>query len=336
MDDDRFSDASDGTSDDTSFPDSSSFSPTVRNSSIPVAKGRQSRSFKVDMAGQRVLLLESQRLNQALKRCMSRTDELIADGRKALEYKVNTGDAMKLGPRVLTADERDGEMEPSRGLLSPGLDERIENPWDQVRSSEGTFNLPEPDNLEEQRIELPPNPWGAEGDDEPGAQMQALHGPFSDGIEKELGLGIVNTGEDADETESTLEERHQNMADGNSSIEADATTPIHASLLQEPLVSKTEDIPYEDPGIDTGGETSTMEDDDREDTQAPDRNERENMTDSPPLTVNTDNASYGVSMDTSQVESSDNDSIISMEPTVSSPGKGLGGFLRMVGGSWGV
>lgn len=144
LEDDRFSNASSGTSDDTSFPDSTSFSPIPRNSSIPVAKKRRTRSFKVDLAGQRVLLLDSQRLNQALKRCLGRTDELIADGKKALNYMVNTGEIANIGPRVLAPDDRDGEFELGRGLLSPGLDEKIENPWERSRDVVDGWQLPEP------------------------------------------------------------------------------------------------------------------------------------------------------------------------------------------------
>ncbi|KAL8809919.1 MAG: hypothetical protein Q9223_007557 [Gallowayella weberi] len=321
IDDDRFSNASDGTSDDTSFPDSLSLSPTVRNSSLPVAKGRQTRSFKVDMASQRVLLLDSQRLNQALKRCLGRTDELIADGKKALEYKVDMGDAINWVPRVLTADERDGEMEPSRGLLSPGLDERIENPWDQVRSAEGPFNVPEPDSMGGQRLEIPTNPWEDEAHDESGPQSETRHESFRDKSEAESGLGILTTEHNAPGVQSIVEDRDRDMADGTPGFDDDLMAAIDTLPATDPVASLSPHIPYEDPGIDTGGDTSAIDDDGEEEATDPPP---------PPLTV-----------DTSLAESSSSDdeesSTVSAKTTLpSSPGKGLGGFLRMVGGSWGV
>ncbi|KAL8685818.1 MAG: hypothetical protein Q9224_005658, partial [Gallowayella concinna] len=341
IDDDRFSNASDGTSDDTSFPESLSLSPTLRNSSIPVAKRRQSRSFKVDMAGQRALLLDSQRLNQALKRCLGRTDELIADGRKALDYKVDTGDAINLGPRVLTADERDGEMEPSRGLLSPGLDERIENPWDQVRSAEGLLNVPEPDGLERQRLEIPTNPWENEAHDALGIQSGTLHESPRDEAGEESGLGILTTEHDAPEAKSMVEDRDRDMADKTSDLADDLMATIDTLPLPDPVALKSADIPYEDPGIDTGGDTSTIDDDGEESQTIDQEDDRgHHSTDHlpPPLTLDIDKANSEHSIDTSLAESSDHESSTGSEkPTLlSSPGKGLGGFLRMVGGSWGV
>jgi hypothetical protein len=49
-------------------------------------------------------------MNQSLKRCMYATEEMIKDGRRALEYHVNVSD-VKLGGRVLTGHEEDEETE---------------------------------------------------------------------------------------------------------------------------------------------------------------------------------------------------------------------------------
>ncbi|KAL8804285.1 MAG: hypothetical protein Q9182_002650 [Xanthomendoza sp. 2 TL-2023] len=331
IDDDPFSNASDGTSDDTSFPDSLNLSPTVRNSSLPVAKARQSRSFKVDMASQRVLLLDSQRLNQALKRCLGRTDELIADGKKALEYKVDTGDASNWVPRVLSADERDGEMEPSRGLLSPGLDERIENPWDQVRSTEeeeeeeeGPFTVPEPDeSLGAQRLDIPTNPWEDEAQDESGAQSEPRHAIFHG--DEEPGLGISTAEHDPPDAKPVAGDR----IDGTLGFENDLLTAMDTlPSTTTTTVSTSTEIPYEDPGIDTGGDTSTLDDD------GEDQNTPHDARDPPPQPLTLAESSSSSSSD--EEEDDERGTVAAKTTMPASPGKGLGGFLRLVGGSWGV
>ncbi|KAL8761249.1 MAG: hypothetical protein Q9184_002629 [Pyrenodesmia sp. 2 TL-2023] len=291
MDDDRFSNLSSGTSDDTSFPDSLSFSPTIRNSSIPVAKGRRKRSFRIDFSAQRVLLLDSQKLNQALKRCLTCTDELIADGKRALEYRVNTGEVANLGPKVLTPGDRGEEPELGRGLLSPDLYEKSENPWE----------------------------WtGTERDTGSGQQSAGLEGLM---LEGSAHSDQADIGNEQDESNALMSEVHD-LVDA---IHQDTTilesmAPV-ASVpeLADTMFShdpKTHDklaIPYEDPGIDTGGETPSSE--------------LEAIIGS--RTLNSEDPTYSE-------HSSDEDIKPEEEPTMSSPSKGLGDFLRMVGGSWGV
>ncbi|KAL8670322.1 MAG: hypothetical protein Q9168_005139 [Polycauliona sp. 1 TL-2023] len=338
LDDDRFSNASSGTSDDTSFPDSTSLSPTLRNSSIPVTKKRRTRSFKVDLAGQRLLLLDSQRLNQSLKRCLGRTDELIADGKKALDYIVNNGEMANVGPRVLAPDDdRDGgDIELGRGLLSPGLDDdKRENPWERSRDVVDGWHLPE----------AGPPDHKAQDMEYPGADITVP--PYGDTVEQEVlhnhepeeesGLGIWS------DRQTLLEAEVQANLDALLSDRApdpdpDPQIPMSEDLFatyndpSSPARSETETtesgiIPYEDPGIDTGGETSTMEDDGSE-SQASSLDTIEHSM----------NLAPGPTDDSSKnhAKSVDNESTESAEPRSSSPSKGLGGFLRMVGGSWGV
>ena len=147
---DGFSNLS-ATSDDTSFPDSTNFSPTTRSSLIPLPNNkvistgqspRQHWSLKLDLAAQRTLLQDSQKLNQALKRCLGRTDELIFDGKKALDYRVNVEDLETLGPRVLVPEEGAEEVEMRRGLLSPGIEHAgMANPWERVRTLGDAFEI---------------------------------------------------------------------------------------------------------------------------------------------------------------------------------------------------
>ncbi|KAL8781422.1 MAG: hypothetical protein Q9213_006005 [Squamulea squamosa] len=332
-DDDRFSNASSGISDDTSFPDSSSFSPTLRTSSIPMAKGRHSRSFKVDLASQRVLLLDSQRLNQALKRCLDRTDELIVDGKKALEYEVDTGDVANVGPRVLAPDDRNEELTMGKGLLSPGLDERLENPWESEWSRNGTDNWdrssPDAFNIETQEEDDP------RGDTIP--DEEDLEQSLPDKLAKDLGPGISSGRQEMLEAEvqASVDALLEGVGVGTGSDvlapEGHHTDNALPSKLDAP---ESKIIPYEDPGIDTGGETSTIEDDGPESLTSS-QDTVDQSTDPPPLSKDS-NGDREMVMDASQPESSDTESTTPEEPTISSPGKGLGGFLRMVGGSWGV
>ena len=89
---------------------------------------RDEKRLILDLSKHQKLLIDSQRLTQSIRRCLTCTEELIRDGNKALQYRVGIGD-VKLGGRVLTQDEFDEDHpenaleEPPRrqGLLSPSL-----------------------------------------------------------------------------------------------------------------------------------------------------------------------------------------------------------------------
>jgi hypothetical protein len=78
------------------------------------------KRLQLDLSKHRDLLMDSQKMNQSLKRCMNWTEQLIKDGQKALEYQVRPSD-VKLGGRVLVVedDHEAEEAEKSKGLLSP-------------------------------------------------------------------------------------------------------------------------------------------------------------------------------------------------------------------------
>jgi hypothetical protein len=81
---------------------------------------RDEKRLQLDLTKHRELLVDSQRMNQSLKRCLDWTEELIKDGRKALAYQVRPSD-VKLGGRVLDSQD-EHELEPeeeSKTLLSP-------------------------------------------------------------------------------------------------------------------------------------------------------------------------------------------------------------------------
>lgn len=78
---------------------------------------------ELNLAAHRALLLDDQKLNQSIKRCLVQTDSLIASGKTALEYQVRAPTPENLGGRVLTSDDtEDSIFGHGQGLLSP-------SPW---------------------------------------------------------------------------------------------------------------------------------------------------------------------------------------------------------------
>jgi len=81
---------------------------------------RDEKRLRLDLSKHQELLLDSQKMNQSLKRCLNWTEELIKDGQKALAYRVRVSD-VQLGGRVLNSEERpeSDHDEESKALLSP-------------------------------------------------------------------------------------------------------------------------------------------------------------------------------------------------------------------------
>ncbi|CAK7272077.1 hypothetical protein SEPCBS57363_004948 [Sporothrix epigloea] len=65
---------------------------------------RDERRLQLDLAQHHQLLVDSQKMNQSIKRCMKWTEALIQEGQKALEFEVRVSE-VQLGGRVLAADE---------------------------------------------------------------------------------------------------------------------------------------------------------------------------------------------------------------------------------------
>ncbi|KAI8937508.1 hypothetical protein NX059_005226 [Plenodomus lindquistii] len=81
---------------------------------------RDEKRLQLDLSKHQELLLDSQKMNQSLKKCLGWTEQLIKDGQKALDYKVNVSD-VNLGGRVLIHDDDYDATQTveSKGLLSP-------------------------------------------------------------------------------------------------------------------------------------------------------------------------------------------------------------------------
>ncbi|KAK4038810.1 hypothetical protein C8A01DRAFT_17154 [Parachaetomium inaequale] len=65
---------------------------------------RDERRLELDLSKHQQLLIDSQKINQSLKRCLGWTEELIKEGKRALEYQVRVSD-VELGGRVLAPEE---------------------------------------------------------------------------------------------------------------------------------------------------------------------------------------------------------------------------------------
>ena len=103
-------------SDDSSI----SLSPEAQAARDLRQRQRDETRLQVDLSQHRQMLIDSQKMNESLKRCLGWTDELILEGKKALEYQIRVSE-IAIGGRVLHEDENP-EMQgasPRLGLLSP-------------------------------------------------------------------------------------------------------------------------------------------------------------------------------------------------------------------------
>ncbi|KAI2478795.1 hypothetical protein Ptr902_09761 [Pyrenophora tritici-repentis] len=100
--------------------DDSALSPGAQQERDEAHRARDEKRLQLDLSKHRDMLNDSQKMNQSLRRCLGWTEQLIKDGQKALEYKVNVSD-VKLGGRVLISEDDNeiAEAEESKGLLSP-------------------------------------------------------------------------------------------------------------------------------------------------------------------------------------------------------------------------
>ncbi|KAL9037891.1 MAG: hypothetical protein Q9214_005502 [Letrouitia sp. 1 TL-2023] len=349
-DEDGFSNIS-NTSDDTSFPDSTTLSPPSRSSMIPLPtkdflRTRRQRGFKLDLAAQKTLLLDSQKLNQALKRCLGRTDELIVDGKKALEYRVNVADIEALGLRVVMPDSWDGEVDLRKGLLSPGIKEQVENPWGGMRRTGETFEDPN-DALDKRDVVRISDPQ---------EQGEVVEGFESNAEEAELSPSENSTSEPekvAEMSDFTVEEKKMLPSEpnpselghftgtlntaakevGTPSLDHAADEQEHSSMRKntETAETRTPLIEYIDPGIDTGSATpATVEDGEGEGEEE----KHESAISSTPSPSRSSAPNETGSHDEPKTQLVDIGAGRNRNSVLGSPSRGLEGFWRIVGGNW--
>ena len=113
------------------------------NARAALARFQDPERPALDLSAHRLLLLESQKMNQSIKRCLNHTDALIAAGRQALDYQAQVQEPENLGPKVLTPDDyNDESIEQNQGLLSPGLGPQGSsiNPWERSLAQIGDLD----------------------------------------------------------------------------------------------------------------------------------------------------------------------------------------------------
>lgn len=93
-----------------------SLSPGAMAASDARHRDKDEQRLRLDLAKHQRLLVDSQKMNQSLKRCLNWTDELIRDGKKALAFQVRLSE-IGFGGRVLSMDDHDDDSQ---------LDERVE------------------------------------------------------------------------------------------------------------------------------------------------------------------------------------------------------------------
>jgi hypothetical protein len=107
MSEEEDEDDEDGFSSETSDSmDDGSLSPSAMAESDLRHRQKDEKRLQLDLSKHQQLLVDSQKMNQSLKRCLGWTEALISEGKKALEYKVRVND-IELGGRVLAPDEVD-------------------------------------------------------------------------------------------------------------------------------------------------------------------------------------------------------------------------------------
>ncbi|PHH66257.1 hypothetical protein CDD81_7850 [Ophiocordyceps australis] len=105
VDEDSFLlDESELSSDDSFLAERSS----LASAKLTARRERDQRRLHLDLTKHQELLLDSQKMNQSLKRCLDWTEVLIKEGQKALAYKVRVSD-VQFGGRVLAPPDEDEE-----------------------------------------------------------------------------------------------------------------------------------------------------------------------------------------------------------------------------------
>ncbi|KAH8655205.1 hypothetical protein BX600DRAFT_515044 [Xylariales sp. PMI_506] len=107
--------------------DTESLSPSVIAERDAKHRKRDEKRLQLDLSKHQQLLTDSQKINQSIKRCLDWTEELIKEGKKALEYSVRPSDVEIPGPRVLNpVDMEDEPTQTSNFDFDPEESPKIE------------------------------------------------------------------------------------------------------------------------------------------------------------------------------------------------------------------
>ncbi|KAI9834381.1 MAG: hypothetical protein M1819_002992 [Sarea resinae] len=122
------------TSEEESSIASSSMSPGAIADSDARHREKDERRLQIDISKHQQLLIDSQRMNQSLKRCLSYTEELIDEGKKSLDYSVKPSD-VELGGRVLPPPDGHEPGPGDKRLLRSQTEERLDVMWEDISKS---------------------------------------------------------------------------------------------------------------------------------------------------------------------------------------------------------
>ena len=109
--------------------------------------------LQLDLSKHQQLLVDSQKMNQSLKRCLGWTEELIKEGKRALEYQVRVSE-VTLGGRVLAPEDIEDQDEGSEAAgddTIPGAKFELEHSIETGDKLDWGESLPDRDS----GIELP-------------------------------------------------------------------------------------------------------------------------------------------------------------------------------------
>lgn len=125
-------DSSEEFEEDDSFSDtdsaSESLSPSLMAERDAKHRKKDEKRLQLDLSKHQELLIDSQKINQSIKRCMDWTEELIKEGKKALEYSVRVSDVEIPRPRVLAPrDEEEDQTQNSINFDPDAAFEEISN-----------------------------------------------------------------------------------------------------------------------------------------------------------------------------------------------------------------
>ncbi|KAK4664382.1 uncharacterized protein QC763_0085440 [Podospora pseudopauciseta] len=115
---------------------------TERNES---RQKRDERRLQIDLSKHQQLLVDSQKMNQSLKRCLGWTEELIKEGKRALAYNITVSD-VELGGRVLVPEEIEA-LEPQQEEDGSVMENDIEDYEDELKDDSLYGEEPRLDNL---------------------------------------------------------------------------------------------------------------------------------------------------------------------------------------------
>ncbi|KAK3702408.1 hypothetical protein LTR37_014874 [Vermiconidia calcicola] len=90
-------------------------SPSARSARDNDRLARDEKRLQVDLEKHKELLQQSQAMNQSIKRCTYSAEEMIREGKKALDYHVKVSD-VKLGGRVLSSHEDEEDEDESQEI----------------------------------------------------------------------------------------------------------------------------------------------------------------------------------------------------------------------------